>query len=277
MSNRRFKKYHALGNSYIVVAMPNLPAEQLGDVTRELCDLCIGIGADGVLFGPTESPSAEFGFDIYNPDGSRAEISGNGARIFARYLFDERLVEENRDFKIGTDDRTVTAKIIDGGQTVAVDMGQADFNRVNGVIQSESLTLKDGKAIEFYRVSVGNPHCVTLTTQLDQAFVHEAGSQIEVHPLFPEKTNVQFVQVVDNHSANIEIWERGAGYTLSSGSSSTAVAAVLMELGLCQSPLTINMPGGQMHISRSDADGIIISGPVVPITEGTLLGICSQL
>lgn len=269
VSGQPFRKYHALGNSYIVVGKPDLPAEQLNDFARQLCSPCTGIGSDGVLFGPFESSAADFGFDVYNPDGSRAEISGNGARIFARYLLDMGFAKADSAFTLSTGDRTVTAHVEEADQSLSIDMGAPQFNLSAGVIQSETLTLEDAQEIEFYRVSVGNPHCVVLRETLDQSFVHQAGRQIEVHPLFPEKTNVQFVKVVDRHTAEIEIWERGAGYTLSSGSSATAVAAVLMELGLCSPPLSIQMPGGNLKLSKSSTGGIVIAGPVVLIAEGT--------
>ncbi len=280
----RFSKYQALGNDYIVLdprAWPELPTPAW---IQRICDRHRGIGADGILWGPVNLRGA-FGVRLFNPDGGEFEKSGNGLRIFARYLWDQRLTA-GPDFDIDTPAGVVTAHVLDAqGSRIAMEMGRLSFNSreigIGGpareVIQEAADT--SGHSLRFTAVTIGNPHCVVfvegrpseafeglggLTPQLARAL----GPQLEHLPLYPNRTNVQFVQVVDRHTLRIEIWERGAGYTLASGTSSCAAAGAAIRTGRCASPVTVQMPGGAMLVEIAADWYVRLTGTVDPVCQG---------
>lgn len=267
----KFVKYHALGNDYIVVDPKNghhdidLPRIKL------ICDRHYGFGSDGVLFGPLKSNEGHFGLRIFNPDGSEAEKSGNGLRIFSRYLWDQALVT-HQPFSIKTKGGLVKAKVMDLGTSASVEMGQVNFTHESKMCltpRSESITA-NGKTFKYYRANVGNPHCVIPVNNLNADMAHMYGKVIEEDTRFSNRTNVQFMHVIDRHTIRIEIWERGAGYTLASGSSSTASAAVAYGLGLCDAEISVLMPGGKIDISLDNQLHATMTGEVCKIGEGEL-------
>ena len=271
----RYLKYHALGNDYIVLHPRFLDTELSPDIVRIICHRNYGIGSDGILLGPIESKSCDFGLRIFNPDGSEAEKSGNGLRIFARSLYDEGLVRE-MPFSVETPGGTVSCQVEKGGGIVTVQMGEVNFDSkkipVTGpareVLNEEILA--GGTAFKFCAATVGNPHCVILTDSPSSSDAQRYGPLIEKDPRFPNRTNVQFMKIIDWEHIRIEIWERGAGYTLASGSSSTAAAAVAYKLGLCGSDITVHMPGGDLSIQFRDGFFATMTGPVVKVCEGVM-------
>lgn len=273
----QFEKYHALGNDYLVLDPRNLnhPIPTPGQILTA-CHRHFGIGSDGILFGPLAgADGAEFGLRIFNPDGSEAEKSGNGLRIFSRYLADQGLVGEG-EFSISTLGGLVRAQVSEDRSSIRVEMGHVSFHAGSiPVAGPEREVLQEklevaGQKLEFSAATVGNPHCVIVVDALDHDFVMRLGPQIERHEMFPNRTNVQFVQVVDRQTLSIEIWERGAGYTLASGSSSCAAAAVTHRLGMTDSNVTVRMPGGTLAISISPDFEITMTGPVVRIGAAQL-------
>lgn len=273
-----FVKSHGLGNDYIVLDHDNLNINITPEKVRLICDYHYGIGSDGILM-KRDTPYAEFGLRIFNPDGSEAEKSGNGLRIFAKYLYDYKFAEK-KSFTIHTLGGVVTAHIIEeknGRATqVKVDMGKAIFKASDIPVNfnkeecfDEALTIKD-KQFQVHCVSVGNPHCVILTDSLDEAVTKEYGPLIENYIIFPNRINVQFAKVLSRKEAEISIWERGAGYTLASGSSSSAVACVLLKKGLIDNDVTIKMPGGSLHIEIDPLWNIQMTGEVREIASGSL-------
>lgn len=271
----QFYKYHGLGNDYIIID----PAEATDHLTesqiRTICHPHFGVGSDGILLGPLESDKADYGLRIFNPDGSEAEKSGNGLRIFSRYLWDKKRVHAE-PFTIYTAGGIVESRVHEGGSMITVQMGRVSFNSQDIPVKGPSRevineTIQVGDEIlTFCAATVGNPHCVILR---EKALAREAkawGPLIEIDPRFPNKTNVQFLEIMDPANIKIEIWERGAGYTLASGSSSSAAAAVAHRLGLSGSELTVHMPGGTVDLIISDAFHITMTGPVVRIAEGTI-------
>jgi diaminopimelate epimerase len=263
----KYSKYHALGNDYLVLDPKDaseLPAEKA--IVR-ICHRNFGLGSDGILYGPLQTDKADFGLRIMNPDGSEAEKSGNGLRIFARYLYDTGAVK-NELFTVDTLGGKVTCQIADGADSITVDMGQVRFG---GTEQSEnkidqSLTF-NGKTQTVYIADIGNPHCVLVQDEISAKQAHEDGALIEVHPFFPNRTNVQFLKVIDRNNIQIEIWERGAGYTLASGSSSSAAAAVAHRIGLCDRDITVHMPGGKIAIYIDDGFAIRMTGPATRVAS----------
>jgi diaminopimelate epimerase len=272
----RYLKYHALGNDYIVLCPKIFPSELSSDMVRLICHRNYGIGSDGILYGPVDSKSCDFGLRIFNPDGSEAEKSGNGLRIFARSLYDEGLVRE-QPFSVETLGGVVVCKVEKGGVIVTVQMGEVSFNSqripVAGSpreVLNEEICIS-GKVFKFCAATVGNPHCVVFTSRPLAADVQRYGPLIEKDRRFPNRTNVQFMKVIDRRNVQIEIWERGAGYTLASGSSSTAAAAVAYKLGLCDSDITVHMPGGNLNINFSDGFQATMTGPVTKVCEGVMI------
>ncbi|MGM0453708.1 MAG: diaminopimelate epimerase [Thermodesulfobacteriota bacterium] len=271
-----FHKYHGLGNDYIVIDPADAGDALPPDAIRRICERHYGIGSDGILFGPQPTGENNFGVRIYNPDGSEAEKSGNGLRIFARYLTDRQFVGNDRPFVIATIGGDVSAQVTDGSRTVSVEMGRVRFlshdipmtGPAREVI-NETMTAAD-TALTFCAANIGNPHCVIVEDAISAEKTRALGPYIENHPDFPNRTNVQFVRIIDEHNIQVEIWERGAGYTLASGSSASASAAVARRLGLCSDNVTVHMPGGTLAITLSADYDITLTGPVTRVAEGEL-------
>jgi diaminopimelate epimerase len=278
MQNNFFIKSHGLGNDYLVFDSSNISFKIHEKSIRLICNVHYGIGSDGILL-VVPSNNADFGLRIYNPDGSEAEKSGNGLRIFAKFLFDYNYTEKSV-FSIETPGGLAKAEIAElknGKATlIAVDMGKPVFVSTNIPVSCDQTECFDfpliieGRKFLINCVSVGNPHCTIFTEKLDIEEVHKFGSKIENHPMFPNRINVQFAKVVSNKEIEILIWERGAGYTLASGSSSSAVASIARKKGLVGNSVNIKMPGGNLRISFNDDGEINLCGGVKQIAEGTL-------
>ncbi|HNC22904.1 MAG TPA: diaminopimelate epimerase [Opitutaceae bacterium] len=274
----RFYKYHALGNDYIVLNPADFPAWQPAPTVEQIRVVChrnFGVGSDGILWGPLPSRQSEFGLRIFNPDGSEAEKSGNGLRIFSRFLWDQGLVKKP-SFTVETPGGHVKTVIQDGGRLLTIEMGQVSFDSakipVVGApreVLGETIRIQD-RDFTFNAATIGNPHCVIVLPEISEALARRYGPDLEVHPNFPRKTNVQFLKVLDRHNVQIEIWERGAGYTLASGSSSSASAAVAHRLGLVDRQVTVHMPGGQIGIEIGSDYSILMTGTVNKVAEGTM-------
>lgn len=274
-----FSKYQALGNDYLVMPMASM--SQLPSISqiRRLCDRHYGVGGDGVLLGPLPSKVADFGLRIFNPDGSEAEKSGNGLRIFCRYLWDQRLVQD-QPFLVETQGGVVRAEVLDQGHRVKVAMGRVSFSSedipVSGPsrqVLAEVITVA-GRQFEFSAATIGNPHCVVLVAETSAALAQQYGPLFERHPLFPNRTNVQFMQILARDLIRIEIWERGADYTLASGSSSSAATAVAHRLGRCDAHVVVQMPGGKIEIDISPTYDVVMTGPVTKVFTGEVAEEC---
>lgn len=273
-----FVKSHGLGNDYIVVNGQEIGFRLTEKNIQTICDVHYGIGSDGILV-LTESTHADFGLRILNPDGSEAEKSGNGLRIFSKFLYDYGYARSEA-FSIETPGGIVHAVVVekenDKARTIQVDMGNAIFEAAKIPVKSdqkecldETLQLSD-RSYQINCVSVGNPHCVIITDDLSLHEVLHYGPQIENHPKFPRRINVQFAKVISPDLVEILIWERGAGYTLASGSSSSAVAAVMVKKGLTNRNLTVRMPGGDLKLSIAQDWQIRMTGEVREIASGYL-------
>ena len=270
-----FYKYQALGNDYIVIPPTDVPNGLSAAEIIRICDRHYGVGSDGILLGPLSSPDADFGLRLFNPDGGEFEKSGNGLRIFARYLWDEGLVQA-APFTIMTPGGRVTALVFDQGRRVTVDMGQVSFDSTRvpvlgppRAVLNEPIEI-NGQSLRYCAATVGNPHCVVLLESVNAAIAHDLGPLLEHAPRFPNRTNVQFMQVLDRQNIRIEIWERGAGYTLASGSSSSAAAAVAHRLGLCDNQIHVHCPGGIIDIGISADWFIRMTGAVTRVCSGEL-------
>ena len=268
-----FYKYQALGNDYIVIPPDRLGTELTAAQIIRICDRHYGVGADGILLGPLPSQAADFGLRLFNPDGGEFEKSGNGLRIFARYLWDVGLTGD-APFTIMTPGGRVTAQIFDSGHRVQVDMGRVSFDSTKipvlgppREVLNETMSV-GGETVHYCAATVGNPHCVVLMDTVDAALAHRLGPLIEHEARFPNRTNVQFMQVLDRNNIRIEIWERGAAYTLASGSSSSAAAAVAHRLGLCDKEIHVHCPGGVIEIASGADWSIRMTGAVTRVCHG---------
>jgi len=271
----QFHKYHALGNDYIVLDPASFGNTLTDEKIRMICNRNFGIGSDGILFGPLKTEDCDYTLRIFNPDGSEAEKSGNGLRIFSRYLWDKGLVTTD-PFTILTAGGNVVSKVHQGGKLVTVDMGKVSFDSVKIPVQgpprevlNESMNIL-GEDLTYCAATVGNPHCVVLRDKISADEAQRFGPVIEKEDRFPNRTNVQFMKILNRKNTQIEIWERGAGYTLASGSSSCAAAAVAHKLGLCDSHINVHMPGGKIDITLSADFLASMSGSATKICEGII-------
>ncbi len=259
VSGGRFSKYQALGNDMAVIDPAACAISMTPENIRLICDRHFGVGADGICYGPLPDAPLPNTMRFFNPDGSEAEKSGNGLRVFARYLWDAGIVTDS-PFPISINGETLAARVLDASaRRMAIEMGRLAFTAVN-----HPMTFNE-QTFPVTAVSIGNPHCVIVTEQLEQ--IHTLGPLIETAPQFPQRTNVQLIKIIDRHNIQIEIWERGAGYTLASGSSSSAAAGTAVRLGRCASPITVHMPGGAAQVFIDEAWRVELVGEVTAVYQ----------
>ena len=270
-----FYRYHALGNDYIVIPQSEVTGTLTPALARRICHRNYGVGSDGILLHMDDANAERFDLRIFNPDGSESEKSGNGLRIFARYLWDRQRVGE-QPFEVTTPGGTVRCNVRDRGRVVTVDMGALTFNSVRIPVAGPPREVLrehfviDGLDLEYSCASIGNPHCVILREKLSESETRRLGPLIEVEPRFPNRTNVQFMQVIDRGNIAIQIWERGAGFTLASGSSSSAAAGVAHKLDLCDADITVHVPGGVICIGLDPRFNVRMTGAVTHIADGEI-------
>lgn len=276
-----FFRGHGLGNDYVVMDPRELSFKLSPKNIQLICNRNWGLGSDGILaLVPTKT--ADFGLRIFNPDGSEAEKSGNGLRIFARYLHATGKTKKNH-FTVETKGGLVTIDLhIDrqgDAAAVTVEMGRATFKpaALPCTVQADELIQQSiqaaGRSLRFTGVSVGNPHCV-LFKPAGESWSREdllaLGPALENHAIFPKRTNVQLAVPTGPKDIFILIWERGAGETQASGSSSCAAASAAVRLGLVKSPVTVKMPGGTLNIDVARDFSLTMKGPVAEVARGTL-------
>jgi len=251
----RFSKWQGLGNDYLLVQRSDLEAPLTPDRVRRLCDYHFGVGSDGVLEVVSANGNrAEV--VIWNPDGSTAELSGNGTRIAARWLA-RRSGADTVRIQVGP--REVVARMRSGLE-VETDMGRVEVG------EPELLEIEDER-LELTTANVGNPHAV-VRQEPDRAALLRLGPLIENHERFPDRTNVQLVRVDDRHELTVGVWERGAGETLSSGTSAVATAAVAVARGWCESPVNVHLAGGDLVVSLDEDGNARLTGSAQEIFVG---------
>ena len=269
-ASSHWTRSHGLGNDYLVAEPAALPAgvRLTPQTVRLICDRHRGVGSDGILelLPPTGTPE-RFGLRIWNPDGSTAEKSGNGLRIFAKYLREHGHTAAGA-FTIVTPGGDATVALALDDQTgrvasITVDMGAPTFD-------PRTQIPVDGEELAVTILSVGNPHCVVIVPDIDTIDLERLGPRIERHPAFPDRTNVQFATPVSPDRVRAIIWERGAGVTLASGSSASAVAAACHRRGLVGTAVTVAMPGGELQVRIDDNGQLSLTGPAEEICQGTL-------
>jgi len=235
----KLSKWHGLGNDYLLVERDELAAPLTAELVRRICDYHFGVGSDGILeVVSADGDRAEI--VIWNPDGSTAELSGNGTRIAARWLARRSGAQQVR---ITVGPREVAARMGDGAE-VELDVGAVE------VRETETISA-GGEEVELTPVSVGNPHAV-IRRDPERAELLRLGPLVETHERFPERTNVQLVRVDNPNELTVGVWERGAGETLSSGTSAVAASAAAVANGWCESPVTVHLAGGDLLVELTD-------------------------
>ena len=255
-------KYQALGNDYLVLDLP-APLDEVVQLLPALCDRHRGLGSDGLLAFDPKALSLR----IFNPDRSEAQKSGNGLRIAAAHAVLEHKAADKFELRTAGGPNPVRILTRDGALVVSeVDIGRPSFRASDlpalfeGEPDRVHLDTRAG-SVEAMLVSFGNPHCVVFDQPVTMERCLELGPQLETHPAFPERTNVQLFEVLDRARVRVEIWERGAGYTLASGTSASAVAAACMRAGLVDDQVSIEMPGGALDVRREISGHLVQSGP----------------
>lgn len=260
-------KYHGLGNDYLVLDPNKNSVVLTKEKIKAICNRNFGVGSDGILYGPIFEDK-KIKVKIFNPDGSEAEKSGNGVRIFSRYLLDNNYILSKK-FTLSTLGGDVNVEYLDEkGEMIKVDMGQVTFISdkipVSGIAReviNENMIFNN-KEYKVCCVSIGNPHCVIPLKNISKELAIELGPYVENSNMFPNKINMQLLEVIDRNNVKIEIYERGAGYTLASGSSSCAAATVAYKLGLVDSNIKVHMPGGVLDIEVDKNYQVNMIGPV---------------
>ena len=260
-------KYQGLGNDYLVLD-PNKNGVHLqGKKIALMCQRGFGLGADGVLYGPVDI-NGKMGVHIYNADGSESAISGNGVRIFAKYLMDHGYVED-RKFSIETLAGSIEVECLNSRATeFRVKMGKASFLSreipVTGEIREDtrSRVVFNAKEYKATCLTVGNPHCIIFMDHVSAEQAKNLGPYVENADEFPERMNLQICRRIDSGNLDIEIWERGSGYTKASGTGSCAAAAAAYRLGLVENRVNVNQPGGMIQIDIQEDGTLYMTGSV---------------
>ena len=269
------ERYHGLGNDYLVYD-PNKNELELNKANVEmLCNRNMGLGSDGILEGPFIGEK-HMSLRIWNPDGSVAEKSGNGVRIFAKYLKDAGYVQK-KNYKLVTDGGLVEITYLnEDGSRLRISMGRLSFwsdeipvTRERREVINEDMVF--GRTLyPVTCVSVGNPHCVIPMREISQPLVCKIGNYSEVARYFPDRINTEIMKVIDNNNIAIETYERGAGYTMATGTGACAAAGVAHKLGLTGNKVIVHMPGGKLQVEIDDNWEVYMTGEVFYVAKISL-------
>ncbi|GAB6100756.1 diaminopimelate epimerase [Halanaerocella petrolearia] len=276
----KFTKMHGLGNDFVLV---NCFAEEVtnpAQLATKICDRNFGVGADGlVLILPSDLEEADFRMRIFNPDGSEPEMCGNAIRCFAKYLYD-RDITDKLNIKVETLAGIIKPELVindEEVELVKVDMGQPGLKpsqipmtgQEQDQVVAEKLTV-DGQEVEVTCVSMGNPHCVVFVDQIEEAPVETLGPKLETHQAFPEDTNVEFIEVLNDNEIEMRVWERGAGVTLACGTGACGSTVACNLNDLTASKLTVHLLGGDLVIEWNEENNhVYMSGPATEVFTGT--------
>lgn len=274
-----FTKYHGLGNDFILIdnrssSTPVIAPEE----AIKLCDRHFGIGADGVIFALPGENNTDYTMRIFNSDGSEPEMCGNGIRCFAGFVADLEGESRNKDkYRIHTLGGVITPQLMPDGQ-VKVDMGlprllakeipttitNAEEKVINHTLQVA------GKSWDVTCVSTGNPHCITFVDDVAAIPLQAIGPMFEHHPVFPQRINTEFVEVVSRDYVKMRVWERGAGITLACGTGACATLVAGVLTGKCDRAATVELPGGLLYIEWSDDQRLYMTGPAEKVFTGMI-------
>jgi len=270
-----FTKMHGLGNDFMVIDLVSQRVRLTPELIRQLADRHFGVGFDQLLIvEPPGRPDVDFCYRIFNADGSEVSQCGNGARCFARFVRERRLTRKDV-LRVETASGVIELYIDDLGW-VTVNMGAPRFAPVQIPFVSDSEALfypveVNGQTVELSTVSMGNPHAVLRVENVDTAPVETLGPALEVHPRFPERVNVGFMQVVDKHLIRLRVFERGTGETLACGTGACAAAVAGIRRGWLDSPVKVVLPGGELEIRWDGGNApVIMIGPTARVYDGAM-------
>ena len=267
-----FTKMHGLGNDFVVIEDLDSRFSKLltPENARKICDRRFGVGADQILWlrppqGSQSDLRADVRMEILNPDGSVAEMCGNGIRAVAIYLRDHTSLVKT-SYCIET---LAGLKLIElRGDHVVVNMGAPQLGQGALSQKGEEIQTCSG-AMRFFEVGMGNPHAVFFVEKLEDSFITQVGPEVEKHPRFPQRTNVGFVKLLDSHSIALRVWERGAGLTLACGTGACGAAVASIATGRVQSPVNVSLPGGDLKISwDGGSNPVFMEGPAQEVFQG---------
>jgi diaminopimelate epimerase len=273
----KFWKMHGLGNDYVVIDNRDQVVDEteLAALAKKLCERKFSVGADGLLLVYT-SKKADIRMRIFNSDGSEAEMCGNGIRCFTKYCYENGIVKKEKFLVETTGGLKQVWLTEQKGEvsSVKVDMGAPDWNRETlpmvgeGPFINENLQVDDEENYKVTCLSMGNPHCVIFVDNVDDFPVEYIGPMIENHEAFPRRTNVGFVQVVNNSEIKLRVWERGCGETLACGTGTCAAVAAANRLGKVKNKVNVHLLGGDLNVEV--ADTLFLAGPAEKVFEGRL-------
>lgn len=269
-----FTKMHGIGNDYIYIDCTGKTPDRLPELSIEMSNRHTGVGGDGIIL-ILPSTCADFRMRIFNADGSEARMCGNGSRCVGKYVYDHKL----------TDKTQITLETLSGVkylslhvnpennkvENVTVDMGKPSLlcSEIGVNSQAESLInhkveLSQGE-VELTAVSMGNPHAVVFGPDPDKIDVERIGRELELHPMWTDRANIEFIQVIDSHTLKMRVWERGSGETMACGTGACAAAVAAITTGRCQAPVTVNLRGGDLLIDISDDGNVMMTGPATEV------------
>ena len=276
MTKLAFTKMQGLGNDFVMIDAVRQPIQLSSDQVRWLADRHFGVGCDQLLVvEPARAPGVDFRYRIFNADGGEVEQCGNGARCFARFVFEQGLTDK-REIRVETKKGIITPRLEDDGN-VTVDMGVPVLTPAEVPFVSDSDAWVQpldvaGTPVAITAVSMGNPHAVQVVADVDTAPVAEQGPLIEHHPRFPARVNAGFLQVVDEHRVRLRVFERGAGETLACGTGACAAVVAGIRLGLLDARVDVQARGGALTIewAGGEPDHVFMTGPAVTVFEGSI-------
>jgi diaminopimelate epimerase len=270
-----FTKMHGLGNDFMVINQVTQNVELTPDMIRAWADRHTGIGFDQLLLvSPPSSPDVDFNYRIFNADGSEVEQCGNGARCFARFVYDKKLTSKNV-IPVETASGRIQLRLEQNG-LVTVNMGEPVFEPAQIPLQADHRQSLykfdvDGDTVELASVSMGNPHGVLQVYSVDAAPVDKLGPKLEAHPLFPNKANIGFCEVVDRDHMKLRVFERGVGETLACGTGACAAAVVNIAAGRVNNNVSVTLPGGTLEIEwQGEGHPVLMTGPATTVYEGII-------
>lgn len=278
MKELKFTKMHGAGNDYIYLNGFQHKIDNPGELAIKLSNRNFGIGSDGlVLILPSET--CDFRMQMFNSDGSEAEMCGNASRCVGKFVYDNGLTSK-KEITLETLAGTKYITLLDGdakSRKITVDMGEPILDPQLIPVNVDSKPVInypldiDGKIWEVTCVSMGNPHAVTFTKDIDKLDLPVLGPKFEMNPIFPRKTNTEFIEVIDGNNLNMRVWERGAGETLACGTGACAAAVAASLNGLTDRKVTIHLLGGDLNIEwRESNNHVYMTGEAVTVFEGTL-------
>lgn len=260
MKTIKFEKWQGLGNDFIILTEEKATPE----LAKIMCDRNFGIGADG-LFSPRKTENTDIGWDFFNSDGSIAQMCGNGIRCFAKFARAHNLVNKD-EFSVETLAGTIIPRILHDGR-VRVDMGKPVFEAKKIPVNTDTPQDFEIEGFRASAVSMGNPHCVIFTDGDSKKLAREYGAKIEPHPLFPQKTNVEFVRIENPSKMRLDVYERGCGITLACGTGACAATVAGVLKGLLNDTVKVELPGGELTIEYKDKN-VYMTGDATKVFEG---------